>query len=231
MHTVQHLLQSCCSPTGNSRKRRYCVAPPVGLLYLYREQQETCTLCSISCGATVALQGTVGNAQTVQHLLQSYCNSIGNSWKCVRCVATPIELLQLYREQQELHILCSISCSSTGNSRKRIYSVASPVELLELWREQYNISFRATVALQGIVGNVYTLQHLLQNYCSCTRISRKRRHCVVSPVEPWQHYREQQDSYTLCSMPCGATVILQGIVGNALIVQHLLWSYCGLYRE
>ena len=252
VQTVQHLLQSYCSSTANSRERIDCVASPVDLLQLYREQQETYRQCSISCRATVALQGIEGNVQTVQHLLQSYCSSTGNSRKCIDCVASPVELLlqgtvgNVQTVQHLLQSYCSstgnnrerigcvaspvellrnrkrIDCvASTGNSRKRIDCVASPVELLYLYREQWE-----TVALQGIVGNVQTVQHLLQSYCRSTGNSRKRIDCVASPVELLQLYREQQETYRLCSISCRATVALQGIVGNVQTVQHLLQGYC-----
>ena len=223
---------------GNTGKRRHCVASPVELLQHYREQQETCTLCvaspvellqlhmeqqetktlcSISFGATVALQGKVGNAHTVQHLVQSYCSSTGNSGKRRRCVASPVELLQLYREQQEMCTLCSISCKATVALEGILYS----------------ISCGATVALQGIVGNVHAVQHLLWSYCSSTKNSRKRAnyvgnsrkhaHCVAFPREL---YTKQQELHTLCNISCGINIVLQGIVGIIYTIQNYLLNYC-----
>ena len=225
--------------TGNSRKRIDCVASrraiscratsPVALQgIVYREQQETYRLCSISCRATVALQGIAGNVQTVQHLL--YCSSTGNSRKRIdSCVASPVELLQLYREQQGTYRLCSISCRATVALQGIVGNVQTVQHLLQSHCRSTDfccISCSATVALQGIVRNVQTVQHLLQSYCSSTGNSRKRKDCVASPVGLLYLYREQQETYRLCSISCRATVALQGIVGNVQTVQHLLQSYC-----
>ena len=156
-----------CSSTGNSRKCRHCVAFPLEVLSLYREQLKTHTLCSILCRAT--LQGIVGDVDAVQHLLQSYCSSTGNSRKYIHCVASPVELLQLQREYQEICRLYSISCG-------------------------------VIVALQGILGNVHVVQHLLWNCCSLTGNKRKNTHSVASPVKLLQFYKEQQETCTLCSI-------------------------------
>ena len=106
---MQHLLWSYCSSRGNTRKFAHCVASPGDLLSFYREYQEICLLCSISGGATVGLKEMPVNVHAVQHLLWSYCSLTGNSRKCAHCVASPVELLQLYREQYETQKLRSIS--------------------------------------------------------------------------------------------------------------------------
>ena len=218
------------------------------------------TLCSISCGATVVLQGILGNAHTVQYLVQSFC--------CSQGIVGNVDAVQ--------HLLKNY-CSSTANSRKYAHCVASPVELLQLQREYqeictlYSISYGATVVLQEILRKINAMQHLLWSYCSLTgnnrkradcvgnsrkhatvkhllgsccrstRNSRKRSHCVASPVgllslykeqqiyysptgntrkhiyceaspvKLLQLYREQMEMHTLCRILCRATVALQGI--------------------
>ena len=262
LYVFYYSLQSYSSSTGHSRKRIDCVATPV------ERKSETYRLCSISCRATVALQG---NVQTVQHLLQSYCSSTGNSRKRIECVASPVELLQLYRdsrkridcvappvelqsirfllfpvELQQLYRRCytvyvsyyslqsyssstgdatqsiRFLLSSTGDATQCIRFLLLPVELQQLYRRCYTvytfptIPCRATVALQEMLHSPH-----VSYYSHATQSIR----FLLFPLELQQLYRRCYTVYTFPSIPCRATVALQEMLHSLYVSYYSLWRY------
>ena len=241
VQTVQHVLQSCCSSTGNCRKRidyrrRYTVYIrfllfPVELQQLYRRCYTVYTFPTIPCRATVALQEMLHSLYVSYYSLQSYSSSTGDATQSIRFLLFPAEIQQLYRRCYTVYTFPTIPCRDTVALQEMphslyvsCYSTQSirfllfPVELQQLYRRCYTaytfptFPCRATVALQDMLHSLYVSYYSLQRYSSSTGDATQPLRSLLFPVELQQLYRRCYTVYTFPTIPCRDTV---GSTGDA----------------